>query len=338
MTETTAGATATTAATAGASGQWAAQMIALNPVPVDTYGTDPTVLAYRNEWIPVGLTGTDFNFPPPVWDEAYSDGNGNLISSHIVAAIGCDTKTSADGTNLATPIVMATYYLQHFGRPNVIKGILLETDGQPFDGNTGDPGNYTCAAADAAATAAKTAANPIQIFTVGFGLDDGTTSGQPDNPACPDSSWHSSTGGNKARDLLASMATQPSVNGGCPGTSNTDGDHFFCEPKTADLTAVFTRVASQLLGQGSRLVQLYPAPVVTSAGGAVSSVTISGEYFTGATSVTFGGASASSFTVGSDNSIVARAPAGASGSKVDVIVSSPGGSSAITPADVYTYP
>ena len=133
------------------------------------------------------------------------------------------------------------------------------------------------------------------------------------------------------------MATQPSVDNGCPGTSNTDGDHFFCEPKTSDLTGIFSQIATSFAGKGAHLIQLYPAPVVTSAAGPTGSVTISGEYFTGATSVMFGGSSAP-FVVANDNTITANAGEGASGSKVDVIVTSPGGSSGITLADVYTYP
>ena len=64
--------------------------------------------------------------------------------------------------------------------------------------------------------------------------------------------------GVKARTLLAAMATD-SVDGGCPGSSNDDGDHFFCVPKTtgasANLTALFKAAANALVG-GTRLIQL----------------------------------------------------------------------------------
>ncbi len=331
LAEATAGATGTKAATAAASGQWAAQMIALNPVPVDTYGTN--VPADLGSWLPIGFTGTDSDSPPPAYNEAYVSGGALNSSSHIVSAISCYNAVGGTGTNLATPITMATYYLQHYGRPKDTWGILLETDGQPNYSSTGDPNNYTCAAANSAASAAKTTTNasgiPIEIFTVGFGLDGSN------DAACPDSSG--AFQGKKATQLLASMATQPSVDDGCPGTSNTDGDHFFCEPKTSDLTSIFSQIATSFAGKGARLIQLYPAPVVTSASGATGSVTITGEYFTGATSVMFGGSNAP-FVVVNDNTITANAGEGAGGSKVNVVVTSPGGSSAITPADVYTYP
>jgi hypothetical protein len=333
LTEATAGATGNKAATAAATGQWAAQLIALNPTPVDTYGTDPTNTADRNSWIPVGFTGTDTDTPAPVYNEAYVSGSPATLnaSSHIVSAIAC-FDAGYMGTQLATPTSMAAYYLQHFGRPNVTWGILLETDGYPQYVSGSDTSNYTCLAASNAATAAKGIKNangmPIQIFTVGFGLD-----GSNDH-TCPDSGTWS---GKTATQLLASMATQPSVDGGCPGTSNTDGDHFFCQPKTSDLTTIFSQIATTLAGKGSHLVQLYPAPVVTHAAGPTSSVAISGQYFSGATSVTIGGTSVS-FVVGSDSSITAQAPAAPSGTVVDVIVSSPGGTSSISPADHYTYP
>jgi hypothetical protein len=83
------------------------------------------------------------------------------------------------------------------------------------------------------------------------------------------------------------------------------------------------------------------APAVTglgttsgsTAGG--TSVTVSGSGFTGATGVTFGG-TAASFTVRSDGWLTATAPAHAAGT-VDVVVTTPSGSSATGAADRYTY-
>jgi hypothetical protein len=64
-------------------------------------------------------------------------------------------------------------------------------------------------------------------------------------------------------------------------------------------------------------------------------VTITGANFTGATGVSFGGAGAG-FTVNSATSITATAPAASLGT-VDVVVTSPNGTSATGPADQYTY-
>ena len=67
-----------------------------------------------------------------------------------------------------------------------------------------------------------------------------------------------------------------------------------------------------------------------------TSVTITGTGFTGATSVKFGSTPATSFAVTSDTSITAASPAESAGT-VDVTVTTPGGTSATSPADRYTY-
>lgn len=72
----------------------------------------------------------------------------------------------------------------------------------------------------------------------------------------------------------------------------------------------------------------------TVGGGAV--IFINGTGFTGATAVSFGANPAVSFTVNSDNDIQAVVPAGAAGT-VDIRVTTPGGTSAITTADQFTY-
>ena len=154
---------------------------------------------------------------------------------------------------------MAVYELTHNGRPGVRKGIILETDGQP-NAAVGSGPNY-CALASAAATAAKSVNPPIEIFTIGFGLD--AASGG--DPACPDTSGFWS--GKTATALLASMSTGPSLGTTtCSAQENSDDDHFYCIGKTGastDLTGIFKAAASQLAKGHSRLVKLYPIPVVT---------------------------------------------------------------------------
>jgi hypothetical protein len=65
-------------------------------------------------------------------------------------------------------------------------------------------------------------------------------------------------------------------------------------------------------------------------------VTITGAGFTGATAVDFGADEAVTYTVESDQEIVATTPAEAAGT-VDVTVSGPDSTSPIDPADVYTF-
>jgi hypothetical protein len=344
--DSSAGMSGTTTSNASGGGRWAAQHVVLRPN--SGYGTSyPDDLA---KWIPIGFTGTDSDTPtlgsgvPNGYNEAYVDSNGNLNSStHIVKAINCFDHPGGTGTNLATPIAMASAYLQQYGRPNVKWGILFETDGEPSYGSTGDPGNYTCAAAVSAANAAKSVTNAagtaIEVFTVGFlaGSD----------PDCPDSSGtYDNHGVTKALKDMASTNFAPSSDGegnnDCTAAENTDLDHFFCEPDSADLEDVFSAIAAQFAGIRSHLVQLYPPPAITAVSPTTGThlggtgVTINGKYFTGTTSVKFGGATAA-FSVNSDTSITAVAPAGATGSTVDIQVTTPGGSSPIVVVDRYTY-
>ncbi|MEI9982556.1 MAG: IPT/TIG domain-containing protein [Aliidongia sp.] len=67
-----------------------------------------------------------------------------------------------------------------------------------------------------------------------------------------------------------------------------------------------------------------------------NTVTIEGTALTGATAVSFGGAPAASFAVNSSTSITAVAPAGSAGT-VDVVVTTPSGTSAVVAGDVYIY-
>jgi hypothetical protein len=192
-------------------------------------------------WVPIGLTGTGATF-----DSDYSHDGSTL---HV--GISCIDNSSGQGTDLADPVRMATYELETYGRPEATKAILLLSDGKPT--NSADPAvrttkNY-CADAVAAASAAK--AKGIEIYAVGFGLD------VVSNHICQDTfgAWL----GKSAPDLLAAMATSSVNDGGCPGTENDDGDHYFCLPKTPnetpDLSAVFQRAVTQLVGH-SRLVKV----------------------------------------------------------------------------------
>ena len=71
-------------------------------------------------------------------------------------------------------------------------------------------------------------------------------------------------------------------------------------------------------------------------GGAGTAVTISGSGFSGAVAVYFGTAAAVAFEVDGDDQIRAWAPAGPTG-LVDVTVTAPGGASAASVADQFTY-
>jgi IPT/TIG domain len=106
---------------------------------------------------------------------------------------------------------------------------------------------------------------------------------------------------------------------------------------------VFLAIAGALaigaLGPASALAVAPPSvSSVTPAGGPLTggtSVELKGTHFTDATEVKFGAANATSFTLVSGNRIKAISPAGTGA--VDVTVTTPGGTSAMSAADVFTY-
>ena len=122
----------------------------------------------------------------------------------------------------------------------------------------------------------------------------------------------------------------------------TDANHYFDNPPSSQLAAVFTQAAQLLSHSGLHLIQPYPAPIVQSIAPATgpaagnTTVTVTGEYFTGATKVQIGGTSVA-FTVVSDTTITFKTPAGTKGKTLDVIVTTGGGSSPPTGGDQFTY-
>ena len=182
----------------------------------------------------------------PATDYLNADGSLNT-SSQIVKTINC-LDTSQSNTNLGDPLIAAQNYLATYGRPGAEKDIILMTDGAA---NKPD-GTNPCQYAVNDATTVKNAG--ITIVTVGFGLDD---------PTDTQNQCRYDTSGPYvnvyATKPLAAMASPingvPAADNGCNEAENTDGDNFFCEPKTGDLSSVFVRVAQQLTNADPRLVK-----------------------------------------------------------------------------------
>ena len=310
---------------------WIGNLLALRAAPSE-YGTD--VDADIGKWMVAGLTGLGTGASAPDVSEAYSIGGVPNTASGLYKTIDCVTlssNASGTGTNLSTPLRMATEWLRENGRVGVKKGIIFETDGTPnYNGSSGDPGNYTCSEAVAAANAAKATPNDIEVFVIAFDVTE----------ECPDGSgsWNN----DPAIQAMAAMSSSTLSGTACNNAENQDGDHFFCEPAGQDLSAVFTAAAVQLADIRAHLVAIYPAPYVTAispnGGVANTTVTISGSGFTGATSVAFGGLAGTIVNVASDTSMTVRSPAGTSGQTVHVRVTSPGGTSPTVDADRFTYP
>jgi hypothetical protein len=131
-------------------------------------------------------------------------------------------------------------------------------------------------------------------------------------------------------------------------TVSPDGTSLTCTTGSSSVAGIGDVIVSTPGGTttaipADQFTYFFPAPSITSvsptdgspAGG--TAVTITGNSFSGATSVSFGVNPATSFTVNSNTSITATAPAGTAGSRVDITVTGPGGTSSTLPADQFTY-
>lgn len=178
-------------------------------------------------WMPDGLTSN------------YATSQGNLnVSSQLVKDTQClDLAGSGDvagpHTDLAEPFRAAMNELNANGRPGAKLGIILLTDGA-----ANVYGNPVAAAAAGAlgpcdyaarmATQAKAAG--IEVYTIGYGVDENCTRETPASP------WEN----RPVADLLLSMAT--------------DSTRFYNQPAAQDLDPVFQAIGIQL-ASGSKLVQ-----------------------------------------------------------------------------------
>lgn len=202
--------------------------------------------SFGGEWLAVGLGG-GYQSSPDL--DVTGDGVPDLNSGHrLVSTVRC-LQTSSQGTNLGSPLKDDAFdqpdaltELVENGRKGVKKVIVFMTDGQ-----ANQPSGYTSRTCEYAYEMAKeTKGEGIELFTLGFGIE---------KIQCADSggSYQYAT----VTQLLADMATQPSDDQ-CDSTGiveNSDGDHFFCSPKSSDLRDVFVQITEALI-PGSRLVAI----------------------------------------------------------------------------------
>ena len=118
------------------------------------------------------------------------------------------------------------------------------------------------------------------------------------------------------------------------------GNAVVCDPALPNILPILIGPGELTIPGTITPILVQGAPVVTgvapASGSAIGDqVTITGEAFTGATGVWFGAARAPAMTVDSDSQITAGSPPGAG--IVDVTVTTPGGTSATSPADRYAY-
>jgi len=134
----------------------------------------------------------------------------------------------------------------------------------------------------------------------------------------------------------------PGTVSGANGTFTVTSIHTYNNAGSFTITITVTDMTTRQTGRGSGTATVtMQGPRVTginsnsgpAAGG--TSVTITGSNFTNTTSVSFGTTAAASFTITSDTQITAVSPAG--NGTVDVTVTTPGGISAVSTADQFTY-
>jgi len=118
------------------------------------------------------------------------------------------------------------------------------------------------------------------------------------------------------------------------------GDAVVCDPALPNPLTILVGPGELTIPGTITPILVQGAPVVTgvapASGSAIGDqVTITGEAFTGATGVWFGAAAAPAMTVDFDSQITATSPPGTG--LVDVTVTTPGGTSATSPADQFTY-
>ncbi len=136
-------------------------------------------------------------------------------------------------------------------------------------------------------------------------------------------------GANAGTGLVVNSSTSLSVNSPAGSAGVVD-------------VTVTTPVGTSATSSADHFTYVAPPTVsnVSPAGGPPgggTAVTVTGTGFTGATAVHFGANAGTGLVVNSDTSISINSPAGTSGATVDVTVTAPGGTSATTSADHFTY-
>jgi large repetitive protein len=171
------------------------------------------------------------------------------------------------------------------------------------------------------------------------------TAGGSSNPSASSASWPALTSNGLADQLYWGASEEESSATSSPtvGFTSTVTGHGNCFVYDGALAP--TKTYAPTCGQSPAAVSTAVGVIFSAGSGSGggtngTAVTITGSNFAAGDTVAFGGQAATGVTVNSATSVTATAPAGNSqkvGGTVDVTVTGPGGTSAVSPADEFTY-
>jgi hypothetical protein len=178
---------------------------------------------------------------------AYATTTGNLVnSSPLISTVNC--VQPGGNTAYAEAIDAAYQELQADGRPDAQKAIVILSDGAANVGPSFLPGSspYLTRPCGQGATSAGVAkAAGVLVYSIAYTADGDDCYASP-GATMPDGStagWHNTreTDVAGAQTALQNIATDPS--------------YFYDLPDPSSLTGIFQRIAADLAGGSSRLVQ-----------------------------------------------------------------------------------
>jgi len=273
------------------------------------------------------------------------DGSGNVYATDAGTANAVYRIVAVDGAIPASPAVLTLG--SGFSAPG---GVAVDAAGNVFVASTGSNNvqtlPYSFAPVVRFATTTLAGTSDATDGPLGFQLTNNgnaaLTAIAPGLSGFTTGSFAQTTGSGMPADCSSTFSLLPgascnvsiafapasSANGAVSDTFTLTDNSL--NATTATQTAVLVGTATPL----PPVVTGISPTIGSTLGGTV--VTITGTHFTGATSVHFGSIASPSFSVISDTSLTAPAPAGSAGA-VDVTVASSGGMSASNAADQFTY-
>ena len=244
--------------------------------------------------------------------------NGSYTQSTIVSGLEIPLGMAVDGSG--------NVYIADPDEERVLKEDFADAPTLTFatptsDGTTDTTDGALSVQIENIGNAPLTAISPGLSVTANFIQSD--SSGTP-----PDCTTTFSLDANASCNISVEFAPVAPATGTVNGSVTLTDNNLNATPST---TQTIPLVGTA--GEATPTVTVVLPASGPAAGGTV--VIITGTNFTGATSVSFGGMAAASFTVNSAISITTTSPAGMG--TVDVVVTNPSGSSATSAADRFTY-